>query len=259
MSEKETKFYTEVIDLPSRGWFYPETNPLSSGQVELYYMTAKHEDILTSRNLIQKGIVIDKLLEALIVNPQVKMNDLLLGDKTAIMVASRILGYGKDYEVNVTCPSCGNRSAHTMNLEQTGDKECKFFTDEHRGQNAFPFELPMTKKTVIFRYLTHGDEKAVRAEISGLQKAMKLKHIDREVTTRLKRSILSVDGDEDGETVRQFVDSMPARDAMALRQYIRDTGPDVDLTSEYTCEECNYEGRVEIPIDLNFFWPNIGV
>ena len=98
----EYKFPTEIVDLPSKGHFYVQGHPLSSGKVEIKYMTAKEEDILTSQNLIQQGTVIEKLLQSLIVDKSVKVDDMLIGDKNAIMGAARILGYGKDYQFTYT-------------------------------------------------------------------------------------------------------------------------------------------------------------
>jgi hypothetical protein len=255
----ENTFPTEVIDLPSTGWFYPEGSPLASGQIELKYMTAREEDILTSRNLITKGLVIDKLLEALIVNPLVKLDDVLLGDKAAIMVGSRILGYGKNYEVSIPCPECEKKLETTIDLQDIPDKECPYFLPEYKGRNEFPLgPLPITKKHITIKFLTNGDERGIRAELEGLKRALK-SDVDREVTTRLRRIITSIDGVTDGEPIRHFVDTLPARDAMYIRDHIRKSSPDIDLRSEFSCTSCGYEGRVDIPIDVNFFWPNATV
>ena len=94
--EQQQQFPTEEVTLPSKGLLYPEGSPLKNGVIEMKYMTAKEEDILTNQNLIERGTVIDKLLQSLIVTP-IDYNDLLVGDKNAILVAARILGYGKDY------------------------------------------------------------------------------------------------------------------------------------------------------------------
>ena len=79
MSQYE--FATEIVSLPSQGKCYPETNPLSSGNIELKYMTAREEEILTSQSLIKKGVVLDKLFEAIIVDKGVNPDDIILGDK----------------------------------------------------------------------------------------------------------------------------------------------------------------------------------
>lgn len=250
----ENQYPTEVIDLPSKGWYYPAGHPLASGQLEVFYMTAKHEDILTSRNLIQRGVVIDKLVEALIVDKKIKYDDLLVGDKNGLMVAARIMGYGKDYDVTVQCPSCEESSTHTINLETIGDKEL-VFDEKQKNKNEFDFKLPFSKRTVTFQLLTHKDDKAVTGELEAMRKVLK-SEISSEVTTRMKRSIIAIDGNRDSKVVREAIDSMPARDAMAFREHARDMNPDIDLTFDFECPTCGHDARLEVPIDVNFFWPN---
>jgi predicted RNA-binding Zn-ribbon protein involved in translation (DUF1610 family) len=253
----ENKYPSEVIELPSGGWFYPENHPLASGKLEIYYMTAKHEDILTSTNLIQRGVVLDKLMEALIVDKSIKYDDLLLGDKNGVVIAARILGYGKDYEVSMNCPSCGVTSDHKINLEDITDKPIET-TPENKGKNEFPFKLPISGRTITFKLLTHGDEKAITNELAALKKALKAE-VTTEVTTRIRKMIVSVDGDKTSSTIRDFVDAMPARDAMAFREHIKTVNPDIDLTFPFVCPSCGLEQRMEVPIDVTFFWPNAKV
>jgi len=253
----EVQYPTEIVDLPSKGWYYPEGHPLASGQIEIYYMTAKHEDILTSRNLIQRGVVIDKLVEALIVSKDIKYEDLLVGDKNGLMVAARIMGYGKDYNTTIECPSCEQSTSHTINLEEIGNKELTF-SDKNKNKNEFEFKLPFSKRTITFQLLSHKDERAVQADLDAVKKMVK-SEITADVTTRMKKSILSVDGVRDGKAVREFVDSMLARDAQAFREYARTVNPDIDLTFDFECPSCGHRARLEVPIDVNFFWPNSSV
>ena len=152
---------TEIIDLPSRGYFYPEGHPLSSGKIEMKYMTAKEEDILASQNLIKQGVVIDKLLQSLIVT-KINYNDLLTVDKNAIFIAARILGYGKDYEVEIACPSCGEKSKHVIDLQEFDEKEIDW-TKFTKGECTHKFVLPISKKELTLKFLTHGDEKKIEA------------------------------------------------------------------------------------------------
>lgn len=250
----DVTYPTEVIDLPSKGWYYPAGHPLASGKLEVYYMTAKHEDILTSRNLIQRGVVIDKLMESLIADPKVKYDDLLVGDKNGLMIASRIMGYGKDYDVNVECPQCEESSTHIINLEEISDKEMTF-DDKQQGKNEFEFKLPFSKRTVTFKLLSHKDEKQVQGDLDAMKKLVK-SEITTEVTTRMKKSIIAVDGNRDLKVVREFVDAMPARDAKAFREYTRTVNPDIDLTFNFECPSCGHTSRLEVPINVNFFWPN---
>lgn len=250
----ENEFPTELIELPSKGWFYPPEHPLSSGTIELYYMTAKHEDILTSPNLIRKGIVIDKLLESLIATKGVSYTDLFIGDRNAVMIAARILGYGKKYEPTVECPNCERASDVEINLEELKEKDIEFKAAQ-KGKNEFTFFLPMLKKEVVFKLLTYKDERDAQKELEAFRKNLK-GDVSREVTTRMRYSIVSVDGERDRAELTKFIENMPARDAAALREYARQINPDIDLKFDFECPKCSHVDRVEVPIDVTFFWPN---
>jgi len=246
---------TEVIELPSKGMFYPEGHPLASGRIEMKYMTAKEEDILTSQNLIKQGVVIDKLLQALIVD-KFNYNDLLVIDKNALFIAARVLGYGKDYDVEVACPACGEKSKHTIDLTSFESKEVDFskFT---KGQNAFNFTLPASKKVLTLKFLTHGDEKRIEEDMKVLKKMSSLTKVDPELTTRLKHIITAVDGNPDAVTTT-FVNSLLAVDSLALRKFLKEITPDIDTTFNYTCPHCGHENeRIPLPIDVSFFWPGV--
>lgn len=240
----EFKLPTEIVDLPSKGLLYPEDNPLSSGQIEMKYMTAKEEDILTNQSYIQNGTVIDKLLQSLIVS-KINYNDLLIGDKNALLIASRILGYGKDYKFTA------NGKQEVVDLTTLEDKVLDKSLYQ-KGVNKFTFELPSTGTTIVFKLLTHGDEVKIQNEIKGLQKINP--NNSPEATTRLKHMILSVDGEEEKKDIRNFVDNyLLARDARAFREYVSQIQPDIDLTffPDGGGEPIN------IPIGLNFFWPDL--
>jgi len=248
----EKKFPTETIDLPSHGWYYDQASPLASGQIELKYLTAKEEDILTSTNLIQKGLVIDRLLEALIIDKSVDFNDLLIGDKNAIMVASRVLGYGKDYDARVACATCGVISDTRIDLTAFDDKAIE--EPKTKGVNQFEFRLPTSKKTLTFKLLTQGDENEIGEEVAKLRKVDA--EVDRTLTTRLKHIIVAVDGDDDPTSVRDFVDNeFLSRDSKAFRRHYQSVSPDIDLSIDNKCPNCGAERRVAVPIGVDFFWP----
>jgi len=246
----EVKFPTEVVDLPSKGLLYPKESPLSSGKIEIKYMTAKEEDILTSVNLIQKGVVIEKLLESLIVDKSVKVNDLLIGDKNAVLIASRILAYGKEYEVEVE-----GRKVE-VDLTTLKDK----FIDESivtNNSNEFEFELPATKRKITFKFLTSADEKEIDKEVEGYKKVGD--GIGYELTTRLKHQIISVDGDSKKTSINHFVDNeFLSRDSMAFRNYVNEIMPDVDMTSTYIDADGN-EKEFTVPMTVSFLWPSAGI
>jgi len=243
--EQTQKFPTEVVDLPSKGKLYPPDSPLSSGTIEMKYMTAKEEDILTNQNYIERGVVIDKLLQALIVDKNVDYNQLLVGDKNALLIAARILGYGKDYEFEYA----GEKE--TIDLSKVNNKPLHPEV-EKATENIFNFTLPSTGKVITFKLLTHGDEQAVDQEVKGLKKLNK--DSSAELSTRLKHMILAVNGDGERKTVRAFVDNeFLARDSRALRNHLRDLQPDVDMKFY---PENGPQGGVDIPIGVTFLWPD---
>lgn len=242
--EKKFDFPTEVVELPSKGLLYPEDSPLSSGTIEMKYMTAKEEDILTNINYLQQGIVIDKLLQSLIVT-KINYSDLLLGDKNALLIAARVLGYGKDYDITY-----GGEKV-TVDLSKLENKKLdeSLFT---KGKNEFTFSLPTSGTEIKFKLLTHKDERDIAEEVKGLQKIDKDSNPDN--STRLKFMITEVDGDSKKGTIRKFVDNyFLARDSRAFRAYVASIQPDVDLTFY---PEGGPEGGVDIPIGISFLWPD---
>ena len=246
MSETKFKFPTEEVELPSKGLLYPEGHPLKSGKIEMKYMTAREEDILTNQNYIAKGIVLDKLLKSLIIT-DVKLEDLFIGDKNAILIASRILGYGKDYQIQY------NGQIHTVDLSLLENKKIdeKLFIG---GKNEFDWTLPHSGTKLTFRLLTDGLDKEIDAEIKGIQKINK--GASPEISTRMKYLITSVEGDTSGKTVRDFVDTyLLARDAKALRDHIIKMQPDIELKTQITNEYDELE-EIDVPISLNFFFPD---
>ena len=244
----EQKFPSEVIDLPSEGKLYPEGHPCKGGKIEIKYMTAKEEDILTSQNLIKKGVVIDRLLDSLILTEGVKCNDLLLGDKNAIMVAARILAYGPEYVCTIKNPQDNSDIEHTFNLADCPFKKLP----ENVTENKFEITLPISKKNIVFRLLTGKDEGLIAEELKASKKIGT--DVLPELTTRLRHTIVSVDGDDKQNTINNFVQNLLARDSMYLRSQIKKTTPDIELEQEI--EIGGETVKVEIPMTVGFFWPD---
>jgi hypothetical protein len=244
MSENKFLTPTEFVDLPSKGLVYDQSNPLSKGVVEMKYMTAKEEDILTNQNYISKGTVLDELIKSLIVS-DVRYEDLIIGDKNALLVAARILGYGKEYKFE------WGGEEYNIDLTTIENK----FIDESKfkqGINEFDFILPSTDIPISFKLLTGNDEKKINAELEGLKKINK--NLSPELSTRLKYMITSINENRDPKDIRHFVDNqLLARDSRALREYIKEVQPDVDLTFFPDGSET----KVSIPIGLSFFWPDV--
>ena len=245
MTENKFKFPTEMVDLPSKGLLYPEGHPLSSGKIELKYMTAREEDILTNQNYLKQGIVIDKLLQSLIVT-KFDFDDLLIGDKNAIMVAARVLGYGQDYTFTYEGEEVTVDLSNLSSVELDEDKM-------EKGINSFEYTLPHSGTKITFKLLTGKDEKDIDAELKGLKKINKT--ISPDLSTRLKHQILSVEGNEDKKTIRDFVDNyFLARDSSSFRTYLKSINPDIKMVFNHLTD--NGEEEVSIPLQVQFFWPD---
>ena len=248
MSE-EQKFPSEIIDLPSEGKCYPKDSPLSSGKLEIKYMTAKEEDILTSTNLIKKGVVIDVLMNSLILTEGVTTDDLILGDKNAVMVAARILAYGPEYECEVSHPTNGQKLKTTINLA-----ECPFRKIEKDIDiNNIEIKLPICKKTVGIRLLTGKEEKLIADDLKAAKKTGS--QVSPELTTRLRHTIISIDGDDNQSVINAFANNILSRDSLHLRQEMKKMTPDIELKQEVEIGGDTVE--VDIPMTVGFFWPNI--
>jgi hypothetical protein len=246
-AKKEYKFPTEVVDLPSGGKLYPKDHPLASGKIEIKYMTAKEEDILTSQNLIKKGVVLDKLLSSLIVDKDISIDDLFIGDKNALMVAARILAYGGDYTVEITNPNTGEKIQHTFDLTECEFKEIPDNIDY--SSNEFELTLPISKVDIKFKLLKGSDEKEINQELNHLKKIGK----EAEVTTRLRKVVTSVNGEDDISIINNFVSNMLSKESLILREEVARINPDINLKQEIDLGGETTE--VDIPMTVEFFWP----
>jgi hypothetical protein len=250
----ESKFPTEIINLPSRGWFYPSTNPLANGTLELAMMTAKQEDILTSKNLITKNIVLDKLLESVLIDKSIVADEMFSCDRNAAFYAIRRLAYGDQYEATLTCGRCGKENSITIDLGKMDNRPFDF--DKYpKGENSFTFILPTSKVVLTYKILSKKDETAIEQELTGMAKISK--DFTKEITTRFSHIITSVDGASEKARIRKFVnEEMLAKDSLAFRHHIRQTMPDIDTSFDFSCAHCGLERKEETPMGVSFFWPN---
>lgn len=253
MEQPKLSLPTETVELPSKGLLYPKENPLSSGTVEMKYMTAREEDILSNQNYMRNGTVFDKLLKSLVVS-KIDFDDLTIGDKNAILIAARILGYGKDYQIKYPHPLTGEEEDITIDLSAIKNKEVDYSL--FNNLNEFNFTLPASKNEVTFKLLTHKDERIIEEELKGLRKA----NLAGEVTTRLKQSIIAINGDREKKSVRDFVDNyLLATDSKALREYMKKISPDLDLTFTFVGSDGYTQEGVDLPLGLSFFYPSTGI
>lgn len=244
----------ETVPLPSLGRTYDTDSPLyGSETVQIKAMTAKDEDILTSKALIKKGTVITQLIKNCLVDRSIDVDGMLVGDRNAIMTALRVTGYGSDYNIEVDCPACGERSKQTFDLTELPIKRLDV-NPIAEGANLFEFKLPMTKKKVRFKFLTGENE----AEITVMMERRKKQGMESDalVTTRLQHSIVAIEGVTDRNKINQFIRNMPARDSLALRKHIDAAEPGIDMKSWMTCPHCLEHSEVRLPMGASFFWPD---
>ena len=248
---------TEFVELPSKGMGYAEDHPLFGKDViEIKYMTAKEEDILTSATLLKKGIAVDRFMQNIICDSNISIDDLLIGDKNAILIAARSSGYGETYETQVQCPNCGTKAQMDFDLSKPQMLESKYDEDlgvKKTDNGTFLIEMPFSKFTVEVRLLTGKDEKY----ISQLSKnKAKGGLTETTMTDQYKRMIVSVENINDQETINHYVDNMPLRDARHLRLAYRMVSPDVKVAQDFECNNCGHQQELEVPFGADFFWPD---
>ena len=245
---------SELVPLPSNGKVYPVDSALHNAEVvEIRPMTAREEDILTSRALLKKGTVITELIRSCLVDRSINSNELLTGDRNALMVAIRITGYGPEYNTEIECGECNTKMEHAFDLSSLPIKRLEI-EPVSMGSNLFEFVLPYSKKRVKFRFLVGRDEEEI-AVMSEKQKKLGL-NSESNVTTSLLHSIVSIEGIEDRSKIANFVKNMPARDSLALRNFIKDNEPGIVMKQETTCPSCGHSEEVSMPLGVNFLWPS---
>jgi len=253
---------TEFVDIPSGGRLYPPDHPLhGKGCIEIRQMTAKEEDILTSRSLLKKGIAIDRLIRSVIVDKTVDPGTLLVGDRNAIIVATRVSGYGATYETKVTCPSCGELQPYTFDLNEAAikgpmvsltDEDEVSYDIENNGDGTFDVTLPQTKLVITVHMLNGYDEKRV----AGLLENDRKRKAERNITRQLSNLMVAVNGNDTTEAINYVATNLPSGDSMYLRNAYRYIAPNIDLTQDFGCSSCGHEQDMEVPLNAEFFWPN---
>ena len=248
---------TEFVDLPSQGKYYPEGHPLcGEDTIEIRQMTAKEEDLLTSRTLLKKGVALDRVISSLIVNKRIDPDSLLVGDRNAIIIATRVSGYGNEYTTKVTCPNCATVQEYNFDLNDSSIYHGDDFngldvTDNKDG--TFNVLLPRLNVTATFRLLTGKHEKNF---ISGIESDKRRKKGEKTVTRQLTNIIVGVNGFSEPEAVKALIDNIPSMDSRHLRLAYRVVAPNVDLTQHFECSECDYGQDMEVPLTADFFWPD---
>ena len=244
----------DFVMLPSKGRVYPSTSPLHNmEEIEVRHLTAADEDIMTSRALLRSGKAVDTMLSNVIVNRTVNVEELVSGDKNAILTFLRITGYGPEYPVEIECPDCDEQVNYEFDLSTL---QMKFLDTDPvtEGENRFLHTLP-SGSSIEFKLLNSAEDAAITAEQEKLRKATN-SPLEKTVTTKLKYQIVSANGEDDKTYINKFVDMLNVRDSRAFRKHLDDIEPDVIMKQEFTCPICSHGEEVDIPITVGFFWPD---
>lgn len=237
----------DVIELPSRGKFYAN----KKATLKVAYLTASDENILTSPNLLQSGRVLEVLLKNKILDRDITPEQLLSGDRNAVLFFLRSTGYGSEYEVNLVDPKTQTEFKHKFDLDSIVIKETEAEIDD---KGLISFSLPRAKKVVKFKYLTQGEEDKIMKDDEARRKKMGKDAVSEILTKRMAAQIAEIDGITDKAQIQGFVNNMPVSDSWALRKYIADNEPGLDLDFEVEAPSGD-NFRTELPITPGFLWP----
>jgi transcription elongation factor Elf1 len=247
---------TEFVELPSQGKFYPESHPLhGKDSIEIRQMTAKEEDMLTSATLLKKGVALDRVIASLIVDKSINPDSLLVGDRNAIIISTRVSGYGNIYETKVNCPNCGTNQEYSFDLNKANIYDGSDAADlgvRTNDDGTFNVTLPRTNVDVQFRLLNGRDEKTF---LNGMKSDKKAKS-EKNITRQLATIVVSLNGDSSVQAKQYFIDNVPSLDSRHLRLAYRLAAPTIDLTQQFECVECSHEQEMEVPLSADFFWSN---
>ena len=247
---------TEFVELPSAGKFYAEDHPLHGSEViEIKHMTAKEEDILTSETLLKNGLALNRLLQSVIVDKKINPDSLLIGDKNAVLIAVRQTGFGDVYNTTVTCPGCGTSNEKDFSLEEKEVKESVIPDGATLLENGnFVLHSEKYELDLEIRLLTGREETRIT---KTLENKKKIRKEAGTVTTMLQSIVVGVNDMKEAAVIEQVVNAMPVELSRKIRNVYDSIMPNVGIYADFECDTCDHADRLEVPISLNFFWPEL--
>ena len=248
---------TDFVELPSKGEGYPEGHPLKGKDIiEIKFMTAKEEDILTSRALLKKNLAIERFLESVIVDKNIDPQSMLIGDRNAVLISARASGYGSIYETKVICPACGGRSEQSFDLDEPtvwAGGNLDLDNVEMTPDGTYKIKAPVTNFSVELRMMTGKDELNIASAMAA-HKRNKMPEMN--MSSQYERMIVSVEGYTDIRVIQHFIQNAPAKDLRAVRNIYKALAPDVRITKDFECPSCGHEQELEVSFGADFFWPD---
>ena len=243
----EYKVPYDILELPSQGLLYP--NKKNSVKVE--YLTAMDENVLVSPNIMNSGRVLDVLLERKVKDLGFPVEELLDGDRVALLLFLRSTSFGEEFKQGVLNKN-GDVVEGTINLSELKQKKLTIKPDEN---NEFDFELPKSKKKIKFRFLNGKDEKDIDDKDEFMKKRFET-DISFALTLKLEKLIMEIDGNRDKIYVSNFIKTMSILDSRTLTKYVRENEPGIDFETKARIQGGE---SVDTFLRLNksFFWPEL--
>lgn len=237
----------DVLALPSKGLYYVN----KKDSVKVSYLNASDENILTSSNLLESGTMLDTLLDRKVLDREIRPENMLDGDRVAILFWLRASGYGIEFPIKLTDPQTRKQFEHTINLSDIPNKD-DLLTPDEKGEMEFTF--PNSKKVCKFRYLTGKETNdLIKADEIRMDKIGSGGYSTL-LTARLSAHIQEIDGIRDGGQIAQFVEYMHVQDSAELRKYIAKHEPGLDLNVEVTAPS-GTRFQATITLSPEFFYP----
>lgn len=240
----------DALKLPSMGLFY------SSRTSTLYvkYITAKEENILTQPSLMESGFGLDLVLDSVIINKEIEIDDLLIGDKQSLLIYLRSTAYGDNFPVVSICPACNISGETEFQLSSFGAKELEEKPDEN---GLFEFTLPKMKLNgekvcIKFKPLRVKDEIEINKMIYEESKSDK--KYSSSVTLRFNKQIVSINGINDKDFIKKIIQKLPIKDSTELRIYMEKVEPGIDTNISITCKNCDHIYSNNLNIDSSIFY-----
>jgi len=238
----------DIIELPSQGILYKNNKK----SVKVEYLTAMDETILTSPNISNGGKIIDILIKRKVKDLGFDSSDLLIGDRTALMIFLRVTAFGEEYTQLVFNSKSGEFEEGVINLSSLQQKKLTIRPDEN---GEFEFLLPKSNKKVTFSLLTGKDE-----EIIDIREKEDLKRnpdgVSNKLIFTLEQQIKSIDGERDKIKISNILKKIPIIDSRSLRKYIEEVNPGLDFK---TTARTQGGESVDTFLRFNttFFWPEL--
>lgn len=242
----------ENYTLPSKGLIYNE--PVKA-TVKLRSMTTEEEMRRQSSTDTPYRVLSDIIEACLVDKPGIDVYDMCIGDYQFLLHKLRIVTYGSEYKMMVTCPNCGETHERKISLDDLEEIEY-----DESLQELKKVHLPVSGKDVVLKLQTPRTLDDIAVKTKELKRKMKDKGYDPSLQITLQTIIDTVDGKKlTFVESENFVKKLPMKDVNLIIQTAdklnRGVGLDTDVIS--SCGSCGYDAVTTFRLSPEFFGPTI--